>query len=505
MIDTKAKVLFVGLDSIEPELALKMCDAGDLPVLHSMREEGVWGMNATPPGFGNGVMWPCVFTGVNPAKHGRYYYHQLRSGTYQTFFFKEDTDFKHEPLWAELSRAGKRVAVIDMVRAPLTKNLNGIQIVDWLVHDREDVPRSWPPELIKTVIDRYGDDPLGGSSDAAGRKAADYVELCDRMAERIGTKTEMSCAYMDEGPWDLFMTVYADPHDVGHQCWHLHDPSHPQYDAQLAVEIGDPVKRMYVQIDQAIGRLVEKTGPGATVIVFGGPGMESGYTANFLLDQILRRLEGPEGTEGLTYVDTLKKVYRAVIPPALRNRLAHFGQHLEQELLASDRRRRKCFTVPHNENSGAVRINLVGREPDGKVQPGPERDAFIETLTRDLMDITNLETGEPLVGEVVRVSDQYTGDYLDDLPNLLVVWHRPNPIRKIGSRRIGAIEAKYPGSRTGDHTPRAIFFARGPGIVPVGQISETSVLDIGRTVEALLGVTPEDMDGGPIPEVTAAE
>ncbi|MFB3135498.1 MAG: alkaline phosphatase family protein [Rhodospirillales bacterium] len=501
-MDPKAKVLFVGLDGIEPELALKMCDAGDMPVLQSMREEGVWGMNATPPGFGDGVMWSCVFTGVNPAKHGRYFYHQLRSGTYQTFFFKEDTDFKNEPLWAELSRAGKRVAVIDMVHGPLIKDLNGIQIVDWLVHDREDVPRSWPPELIKTVIARYGDDPFGGTTDAARKKAADYVELCDRMAERIRTKTEMSCACLDEGPWDLFMTGYADPHDVGHQCWHLHDPSHPRYDAQLVAEMGDPVKRMYVLIDQAVGRLVEKAGPGATVIVFGGLGMESNYTANFLLDQILRRLEG---TEGLTYVDTLKKVYRAVTPPALRIRLARFGQRREQKLLVSDWRRRKCFTIPHNDNSGAVRINLAGREPDGKVQPGPECDAFVEALTRDLMDITNLETGEPLVGEVVRVSDQCAGDYLDDLPDLFVVWHRPNPIRKIGSRRIGVIEAEYPGSRTGDHTPRAIFFARGPGIVPVGQIGETPVLDIGRTVEALLGVTPEDMDGDPIPEVTAAE
>ncbi len=36
-MDTKAKVLFVGLDGIEPELALKMCDDGDLPVLQSMR------------------------------------------------------------------------------------------------------------------------------------------------------------------------------------------------------------------------------------------------------------------------------------------------------------------------------------------------------------------------------------------------------------------------------------------------------------------------------------
>lgn len=505
MTNTKTKVLFIGLDSIEPDLAIEMCDAGELPVLQSIREKGAWGRNSTPPGFGNGVMWPCVFTGVNPAKHGRYFYHQLKSGTYETFFFKEDTDFKRDPLWVELSRAGKRVAVIDMVRAPLSQKLNGIQIADWLTHDRMEKPRSWPPELIQTVIDDYGDDPLGGASDAAGRGPADYIELCDKLADRIDTKTDMSCAYLDQGPWDLFMTVYADPHDVGHQCWHLHDKTHPQYDAQLVAKIGDPVRKMYVQIDQAIGRLIEKAGPEATVIVFGGPGMESGYTANFLLDQILRRLEGPEGTKGLTYVDTLKKMYRMLVPTALRGKLAHVGQRREQKMLASDRRARKCFTVPHNENSGAIRVNLAGREPDGKVQPGPECDAFVEALIRDLKEITNLETGEPLVKDVVRVSDHCEGEYLDELPDLLVIWHRPDPIRKIGSTKIGEIVAKYPGSRTGDHTPRALFFAQGPGIAPVGEVGETPVTDVACTVEELLGVSPKDRDGAAITEVVASE
>lgn len=503
-MNPNAKVLFIGLDGFEPELALEMCAAGDMPVLQSLRESGVWGMNASPPGFGDGATWSSVLTGVDPAKHGRYFYHQLKSGTYQTFFFNEDTDFKHEPMWAGFSRAGKRVAVIDMVHGPLTKGLNGIQIADWLVHDRSDVPRSWPPELIKTVINRYGDDPFDGQADTPGRKAHDYIDLCELIRQRVETKVEMSCAYLDQGPWDLFMTVFADPHDLGHQCWHLHDPSHPQYDAQLVEVIGDPVRQTYIQIDRGIGRLIEKAGPGATVMILGGIGMESGYTANPVMDQILRRLENPVGAKGLTYVDTLKKVYRALAPPALRKRLARLGQRSEQKLLASDRRARKCFLVPNNDNCAAVRINLVGREPDGKVEPS-ELDAFIEGLTRDLKDIINLETGEPLVDEVVRLSEHCAGDHLDALPDLFVTWNRPKPIRKIGSPKIGEIETRYPGNRTGDHTKRMLLIASGPGITPAGQIFGTSVMDIGPTLGALLRVTTQDMDGGAIPEIAAAD
>ncbi|NQV22131.1 MAG: alkaline phosphatase family protein [Rhodospirillales bacterium] len=499
-----AKVLFIGLDGLEPELALEMCEAGELPVLQSLREKGVWGMNASTPGFGDGAIWSSVMTGVNPAKHGRYFYHQLKTGTYQTYFFKEDTDFKHEPMWAEFSRAGKRVAVIDMFHAPLTKGLNGIQIADWLTHDREDVPRSWPPELIKTVIDRYGDDPFGGQADAPGRKTVDYIELYERILDRVETKAEMSCAYLDQGPWDLFMTVFADAHDLGHQCWHMHDPSHPQYDAQLFDEIGDPVKQTYIRIDRGVGRLIEKAGPGATVIVLGGLGMESGYTANFIMDQILRRLESPPGAQGLTYVDKLKEIYRTVAPRAVRKRLGRLGQRSEQKMLVSDRHDRKCFFVPNNDNCGAVRINRVGREPEGKVDPS-DLDAYVDELTKDLKDIVNLETGESLVKEVVRVSEHCAGDHLDDLPDLLVEWNRPKPIRKIGSPKIGEIEAEYPGNRTGDHTKRMLLVACGPGIEPAGQIFNTSVTDIGPTIGALLGVTTQDMDGKVILELAATQ
>lgn len=499
-----AKVLFIGLDGLEPELALEMCEAGELPALQSLREKGVWGMNATVPGFGDGATWPCVFTGVNPAKHGRYFYHPIKPGTYQTFYFKNDADYKREPVWAELSRAGKRVAVIDMVQGPLTTGLNGIQISDWLVADHLEVPRSWPPELIETVIDHYGKDPYPSGTDLAGRTDADYVKLCTDMLERVETKTKMSCAYLDQGSWDLFVTVYGEAHDVGHQCWHIRDPSHPLYDPQLSGMIGDPIKQTYIQIDSGIGRLIEKAGPAATVIVVGGLGMESGYTANFLLDQILRRLETGPGTDGLTYVDTLKKIYRAVAPPAVRNLLASLGQSGEQKMLATDRRARKCFAVPHNENAGAIRINLVGRELDGKVNPS-DLDAYVDALTKDLKDIVNLETGDSLVKEIIRVSDLYTGDHLDDLPDLLVLWDRPKPIRKIGSPKIGEIEDEYPGNRTGDHTNRMLMVASGPGIVPAGQIFDTSVTDIGPTIGALLGVTTQDMDGKVIPQLAATE
>jgi predicted AlkP superfamily phosphohydrolase/phosphomutase len=446
-------------------------------------------------------MWPSLFTSVNPAKHGRYFGRQVMPGSYQATHFREDTDFKRQPIWVDLSQAGRRVAVIDMARAPLTKDLNGIQLVDWMTHDSPGPPRSWPHDLISKVIEKFGEDPFGGVTDAAGRDAAAYTKLCKQLMERVGTKTDLCRELLDQGPWDLFMTVYADPHDVGHQCWHIHDSSHPKHDAALLRKIGDPLKKIYMAIDKDIGRLISEAGPDARVMVFTGPGMGPEYTANFLLDQILRRLDGEGSQKGRTYVDTLKSVYRAILPPAVRNRLRGMAERSEDAMLIADRSRRKYFAVPHNENSGAIRINLIGREASGKVNPGPERDTLVEELTNELRAIVNLDTGEPIVEEIVRVAETFKGEHVNDLPDLLVIWNRRDPISAIGSPKIGEIRANYAGGRTGDHTAHGLFFASGKGLSPAALPNRVSVMDIGMTICSWLDVAPEITDGSPIVEL----
>ena len=46
--------------------------------------------------------------------------------------------------------------------------------------------------------------------------------------------------------------------------------------------------------------------------------------------------------------------------------------------------RSNCFDIPNGEVYGGIRVNLVGREPQGKIKPGVEYDAFCDALTRDL-------------------------------------------------------------------------------------------------------------------------
>ena len=65
-------VVFIGLDSADPALLLKWEQEGLLPSLGALRQRSLRGRVILPPGLGTGAMWVSLYSGVSPAKHGRY-------------------------------------------------------------------------------------------------------------------------------------------------------------------------------------------------------------------------------------------------------------------------------------------------------------------------------------------------------------------------------------------------------------------------------------------------
>ena len=494
----RTKVLFIGLDSAEPDLIDKWCESGALPNIKSLIEKSKSARLATPISFGNSVFWSSFFTGTNPAKTGHYFYRQIEPGSYRISFFDDDTDYLREPVWKMISDAGRKVAVIDMVRGPLTPTINGIQVVDWLAHDITGEPRSAPADLISDLSRVYGDDPMKGNADYAFATASDAQDFFEQIRDRINTKTDMSIDYLKQDDWDLFMTVYADPHDVGHASWHLHDPTHPRYDAALAARVGDPMEQTYKAHDEAIGRLVETVGEDTTVVLLAGPGIGPNYTASHLLDRILLAMEPSAPVKRSRILPRLRKAYRMLVPIEIRKRLRFMAMSVEEKVVGSEREHRRAFAVPHNENSGAIRLNVAGREPSGVIAPGQEYDDYCEQLSQSLLELVNVDTGGPVVDQVVRVKHDFEGDNIDYLPDLMVIWNRSAEIAGVRSPAIGEIRAKYDGTRSGDHTRNGILLTKGPGI-KAGVASGTwSVMDAGATLCSMFGVSPSDSDGKPI-------
>jgi predicted AlkP superfamily phosphohydrolase/phosphomutase len=319
--------------------------------------------------------------------------------------------------------------------------------------------------------------------------------------------------------------VFTESHCAGHQCWHLHDPAHPAHDAAFVREHGDPLERVYRSIDAAIGQIVHEAGD-AHVMVFTAHGMSHRFGAQFLLRDILVRLgvtlpepsahrrPSPLQTVARWGWDRLPELARGPIR-ALRNRsaAAQSPKGTRTPSLRIDAVRSACFPVNNGLAVGGIRLNLAGREPSGRLQPGTEADAFCRRLTEDLLAIIDDRTGRPLISSVVRTSELYSGEHLRALPDLLVEWSDDAPLGsttlgppgagrvRARSEAIGRVEGVNDYARTGEHRAGGWLVAAGPGNSPGNLGRALSLLDVAPTAGALLGVPLQDVDGMPIAEL----
>lgn len=503
METTRRRVVLIGLDAADSGLLCDAMDRGDLPALRALRDEGAWGFVTSPPGFGSGAVWPSFSTGVSPAKHGRYFYRQVGPGRYEAARF-EASQFKAKSFWEEISAAGRRVAVLDVPKMGLSERIDGVEVVDWLVHGPVyHELRTNPASFAAELAGRFGSDPLPKCDLPGGRDAREQAEFLDVLRRRVATKAEASRYLLSREPWDLFVSVFADPHCVGHQSWHVRDPAHPQHDPEAHARIGDPVLEVYRAIDRAIGEMLRGLDEDVCVIVLSCTGMGPNYTGNRLLDEVLRRLEGLRPPAALDAWSRLKRRVKTLLPTSVRLRGRQLSRRVDERVAHADRERRRCFLVPHNDMTGAVRMNLAGRELRGRVHPD-EANALFESLRKDLLELRNLDTGGPVVEDVVRTADHGAGEHQSLLPDFFVLWKRDAPIERVGSPKIGEVVFRHRGNRTGDHRADSIFFARGRG-VQAGRIDGVSILDFASTVAALLGAPLESSDGAPIRELIDAE
>ena len=317
---SRRRILLIGMDAADQALLLEGCDQGRLPTMARLQAEGAWGVVGELPGFGSGAVWPSFFTGVSPASHGRYFYRQVRPGDYEASRFGPG-DFKAPAIWDYASAEGRRVAVFDVPKASLSADVNGLQVVDWLVHGPVYKKLTTAPAELADELERaWGLDPMPQCDRPGGRTPEQHAAMRDLLVERVRTREESTLHYLEKEDWDLFVTVFGEPHCVGHQSWHVRDPEHPAYDAAAHELASDPVMDVYEAIDTSIGRMLDAVDEDVTVLVVSVTGMGANYTGNYVLDEVLRRLEGQRKTVSYDWLGRAKRLAKRILPTEIRRR-----------------------------------------------------------------------------------------------------------------------------------------------------------------------------------------
>jgi hypothetical protein len=127
------------------------------------------------------------------------------------------------------------------------------------------------------------------------------------------------------------------------------------------------------------------------------------------------------------------------------------------------------------------------------------------------MSFTDVETGEPVIADVMRVDDE-VGRAVPQrlvLPDLVVLWSGRRSAQESGgvrSERFGEIRwpkgARLRSGRSGNHTHHGWFVAAGPGVRPGRSNATYDTVDLLPTAFAWMGAAqPDFFHGQPIAEL----
>ena len=488
-----AKVVVIGLDAAHAPLLEELAARGQCPAIAELLGDGARVTLSTPLETLPGAIWPELASGVSVGHQGLYYHpNQLHTGDTRTRRVTEDEVDDGLYYWSVASEAGRRVAVVDIPQAVRSSNLNGIQVFEWGLHDRTFAISSTPPELIDELLAIYGEPAVGSCDTFHGCTPEGYLALRARLIDGARRKTEMLVDLLGREEWDLFTCAFGESHCVGHQFWSYFKAERSSDSPSL---LGSAITDVYRAIDRGVGEVMAAAGPDAHVLVVASHGMGDEIGGPQLLPEVLVRL-GMVGDQGSllrarnTVPRPVRQVIARLVPKRARKSIQTAFADRSRPVASPDAR----AMVLQNNRCGAIRVNLVGREPFGTVMPGEEMDALINELRVALAELVDPASGLPIVKAMATTDELYGPDHHPDLPDLVISFRTDlGPLFDCSSPRIGTVRTTSltPGlPRSGDHVPVARLWSKGPGIAPGESPVNGNVLDVAPTVLDLLGVEP---------------
>jgi predicted AlkP superfamily phosphohydrolase/phosphomutase len=519
------RLLVVGLDGATFDLIRPWARAGKLPTLARLLEEGVSAPLRSVPNMNSAPAWSSFATGLNPGKHGIFYFDELIPGTYTKRYL--NGSFRHgAPFWRLLSQAGYRVGVINVPMTYPAEEVNGYMLAGLDTPAPGSPAFSWPRDLaadLRAAVGDYIIEPGIPGYIKAGRR--------DKARERIFEALEKRLAYAlylaRHFPTDCMAVVFTATDAAQHFFWKDMDPTHPEHDPEEAARYGDTILQVYQRLDRAIAQLMEAM-PGATVLCMSDHGggfnqrgaeflnpwladqgllhFAAGGAAGGGLEAKARRLAFAALRSGYRWVDTHfsreAKQRLARLLPGLRGRIE--GSMTFQGI---DWPRTRAYAFGARDD---LWVNLQGREPQGTVEPGQEYETLRDLLLARLRATVDIVREEPVVEWAARREEVYHGPFVDRAPDLLIQWRTAFVLRGLYLPQEGKPKPPpppfTPALNNGGHRPYGIFLMAGDGVRRGVQLPEAHIMDLAPTILHYFGVPiPADVDGRVLREVWAPE
>jgi predicted AlkP superfamily phosphohydrolase/phosphomutase len=256
------------------------------------------------------------------------------------------------------------------------------------------LPISTPPDYSKELAEAIGG-PFYTQGIAEEYWALNEGRLNEKeylqQTEFVFQQTRKMLDYeLDRFDWGLLYCYFSAIDPLQHMFWRFRDPEHPMYDEELAERYSGTIEHYYTRLDSVLGNVVNRVGPDATVIVLSDHGFTS-FRKNFHLNTWL--------------------YWNGYM--ALRD---DFREESEEFFENVDWSGTQAYALGIN----GLYINQIGREADGVVAPGPEKEHVLDELRENLLNIMDPETGEQVIAEVYKAGTWYSGECVNEAPDLVI-------------------------------------------------------------------------------------
>jgi hypothetical protein len=213
---------------------------------------------------------------------------------------------------------------------------------------------------------------------------------------------------------------------------------------------------VYSALDAGLARLLREAGPETTSAILFSHGMGPNYHGDHLFGELLGRFNRawsgePAEAAGPAPPGAFERLWRGTvgrIPPSWRDRIKRrlplslrIGITLSRVQDAAAWARSPSFALPMRDGFSAVRVNLVGREPQGRIHPGAEYRDHLDALESVLLRLTNAETGGRAVERLMRADRIVDPVSLGSGADLTVWWSKSAPLRSVLSPELGTVTA----------------------------------------------------------------
>lgn len=287
------RVLLLGWDGADWNIIHSLLDAGQMPYLHSLINNGVMGNLATLRPTLSPMLWTTIATGKRADKHGILGFVEPQpdgSGTRLV----SSTSVHCQPMWNILERQGLKSAVVGWWATHPADAFDGIVVSNMFPLAKEKDFESWqiPPRAVSpdslcqvlkdlrvhpTEIELsqllYFIPDAGKIDQEKDRRPALLATFLARCASIHGAGTYMA----EHASWDLLAVYYDMIDGVSHQFMEFRAPKMAHVSTEDFELYSEAVNSCYQFHDLLLGRYMRLVGPETTIIIVSDHGFHSDH------------------------------------------------------------------------------------------------------------------------------------------------------------------------------------------------------------------------------------